>query len=145
MQPPQLLAGLFQVVVLPDQLDVVLSHHLQLLFQLTMLAPQTAVQRTEEIPQQVPSDRWHCQSWLKSTIHGLFLALGGCCSVFELYVWIQTLCISALCENTVLWYLKPICQGAGISKMPITSFQELKVMFSSCLFVNDQQLTKPNC
>lgn len=50
MQPPQLLAGLLDVVVLPDQLDVVLSHHLQLLLQLCVLPHQTAMQRTEEIP-----------------------------------------------------------------------------------------------
>lgn len=56
VQPPQLLAGLLDVVVLPDQLNVVLSHCLQLLFQLGMLARQTAVQCTEEIPMQVPSD-----------------------------------------------------------------------------------------
>lgn len=46
MQPSQLLAGLLDVVVLPDQLDVVLSHHLQLLLQLRVLPHQTAVQRT---------------------------------------------------------------------------------------------------
>ena len=43
MQSPQLLAGLLHVVVLPDQLDVVLSHRLQLVFQLGVLARQTAV------------------------------------------------------------------------------------------------------
>lgn len=68
VQPPQLLAGLLHVVVLPDQLDVVLSHRLQLLFQLGVLARQTAVQCTEEIQQQVPSDRWRCQPCLKSAL-----------------------------------------------------------------------------
>lgn len=69
VQPPQLLAGLLHVVVLPDQLDVVLSHHLQLLFQLGVLAHQTAVQRTEETPQQVTSD---CrQPELKSVLQRL--------------------------------------------------------------------------
>ncbi|TNN48107.1 hypothetical protein EYF80_041678 [Liparis tanakae] len=48
--PPQLLAGLLHVVVLPDQLEVVLSHRLQLLFERGLLARQTAVQRTEERP-----------------------------------------------------------------------------------------------
>lgn len=56
VQSPQLLAGLLHMVVLPDQLDVVLSHCLQLLFQLGVLARQTAVQCTEETPQQAPSD-----------------------------------------------------------------------------------------
>ena len=56
MQPPQLLAGLLDMIVLPDQLNVVLSHCLQLLFQLGMFACQSAVQCTEEIPMQVPSD-----------------------------------------------------------------------------------------
>lgn len=54
MQPSQLLTGLLDVVVLPDQLDVVLSHHLQLLLKLCVLPHQTAMQRTEEIPQKSP-------------------------------------------------------------------------------------------
>lgn len=48
VQPSQLLADLLHVVVLPDQLDVVLSHRLQLVFQLSVLAGQTAVQSAEE-------------------------------------------------------------------------------------------------
>lgn len=48
MQSPQLLAGLLHVVVLPDQLDVVLPHCLQLVLQLGVLARQAAVQRAEE-------------------------------------------------------------------------------------------------
>lgn len=47
VQPPELLAGLFHVVVLPDQLDVVLSNHQQFFFQLGVLAGHAAVQRTE--------------------------------------------------------------------------------------------------
>lgn len=54
-QPPHLLAGLLHVVVLPDQLDVVLPHGLQLLFQLGLLARQAALQRTEEGAQPVAS------------------------------------------------------------------------------------------
>lgn len=48
VQPSQLLADLLHMVVLPDQLDVVLSHRLQLVFQLSVLAGQTAVQSAEE-------------------------------------------------------------------------------------------------
>lgn len=48
MQPPQLLTGLLDVVVLSHQLDVVLSHHLQFLLELCMLPHQTAMQCTEE-------------------------------------------------------------------------------------------------
>lgn len=58
-QPPQLLAGLFDVVVLPDQLDVVLSHCLQLLFQLGLLAHQTTVERTEQTTWQAQLYRGH--------------------------------------------------------------------------------------
>lgn len=71
VQPPQLLAGLLHVVVLPDQLDVVLPHRLQLVFQLGVLARQTAVQRTEETPQQAPSRPWALPAMFKISIIAL--------------------------------------------------------------------------
>lgn len=48
MQPPQLLTHLLYMIVLPYQLDVVLSHRLQLVLQLGVLAGQAAVQGAGE-------------------------------------------------------------------------------------------------
>lgn len=48
VQPPQLFAHLLYMVVFPDQLDVVLSHRLQLVLQLGVLAGKAAVQGAGE-------------------------------------------------------------------------------------------------